>query len=668
MADTAHDGFTPDDGFVADGFVADAPPRHYTPQEVKARFANYAPAQGNTDPSNFGIAKEALKGAGKFLADPMGISHGTGLQQTGVDEKGEPMYGIGGPSTGPLAPSGEGQEFGATMASAPMVASGALGAGKAVAGSAPKVATIARRLVSPEGKAAAVEALPKGKEIAKWKDIVFPPEPKPAPVGSVLERVNRPAFVGPRSGGARSPEIGNATDIPANVANPPYIPPERSLAPSAPKPRSAAAVRGEANAQRIIRNQQPGPPGMLEPIRADPGPPPGPPQAQAPPPMQGPPMPPVIAKSVVEPPAGVGTRVPPTVEQRLARANTPAPNPVAEAEAEAADVGNTPPNPAQALADEMKRSGTAPTEQPRSGISREAYEAHNRNLKLNVVEEQLRKQGIASHEDLSKIPDAQLDSMFRAAEQHRAGFYSQNPAMTRGQLALRFGAPINLRNPNIPAQAQGGVAIPTQPDANSHLPDSAHDGPPLPKLTHMAHGGVVVPHDGPPTTLGHQLKGLTHLRTSNLPEAMQTAQAISKATGTPISSKSKDLHGWKLGGADAGRYIRKPNATPAKGESLNSFKRRALSAVKRSLADSKADPSAKIGLVTHPRVLQLAEAWVKSGARPDLEIDRQHMASHGEAGPVLRLHHKPDGVIGMQKMTKGKLQGGVHLIAHGATT
>ncbi|HLZ39389.1 MAG TPA: hypothetical protein VKQ11_00410 [Candidatus Sulfotelmatobacter sp.] len=91
------------------------------PPGVQAELAHSTVA-----PTRWDIAKQALTGAGKYLLDPNGISHGNGLRQiiadrddpaTGV-KKGDIMLGMGG-DHGPLAYSTPAEEGGGMLAGIP---------------------------------------------------------------------------------------------------------------------------------------------------------------------------------------------------------------------------------------------------------------------------------------------------------------------------------------------------------------------------------------------------------------------------------------------------------------------------------------------------------------------------------------------------------------------
>ncbi len=111
---------------------------------------------------------------------------------------------------------------------------------------------------------------------------------------------------------------------------------------------------------------------------------------------------------------------------------------------------------AQQLADEMKRSGTAPVEQP-GGIPREAYESENRHLKTTAVDNLLKKHGITWEDAQKYFTDQDWLDVFTEAKQNPPGYYSGNPAISKGQTLIKGGAPITKLTPKM---ATGGIVAP----------------------------------------------------------------------------------------------------------------------------------------------------------------------------------------------------------------
>jgi broad specificity phosphatase PhoE len=187
-----------------------------------------------------------------------------------------------------------------------------------------------------------------------------------------------------------------------------------------------------------------------------------------------------------------------------------------------------------------------------------------------------------------------------------------------------------------------------------------------------------------------QKGGLDKLATSDLGRAQQTAKIISHYTHAPIVYNGDKLQPWHLGQHEGTptsealpemeRYMtthpdevppgRGPESTQD-GESFNSFKNRGLSAFKMLLAEHTADPSAKIGAVTHYRNIRLANAWVKEGGVGNDRINPDYMK--GKAGPpgsVWRLAKGPGEEPSLKEISMddpSPLGGGVYLIRHGLT-
>lgn len=191
--------------------------------------------------------------------------------------------------------------------------------------------------------------------------------------------------------------------------------------------------------------------------------------------------------------------------------------------------------------------------------------------------------------------------------------------------------------------------------------------------------------------LGQQFKrkgGVDKIVSSDLLRAKQTADAISRHTGAPVTA-TKGLRPWHLGeieGQPTKQVINKMNsymtrkpdvAVPGKGmysgtpgESFNSFKRRTIGAFQKLLQEHAANPDAKISATTHYRDVKLAQSWIKKGAPPSMEIDTKHMMGKGDSpGSVHRLflangkpHMEP-----VDMKNPGKLKGGIYLTRHGVT-
>jgi len=90
------------------------------------------------------------------------------------------------------------------------------------------------------------------------------------------------------------------------------------------------------------------------------------------------------------------------------------------------------------------------------------------------------------------------------------------------------------------------------------------------------------------------------------------------------------------------------------------------------LRDHIANPQERTAVVTHFRNRKLAEAWVRAGASPDGEVDKNEMTQDGgKPGSVSRMSYDPQ--VGIQfndvdlDHGSGSLPGGVYRVRHGST-
>ncbi len=163
-----------------------------------------------------------------------------------------------------------------------------------------------------------------------------------------------------------------------------------------------------------------------------------------------------------------------TAEQRIVRAKaqpeatavTPTPEATPEVAPPAASTGPLEGNAkameaARALQEEMQQSGSAPPpSQEGLSIPRESYESENRHLKTAAVDALLKKHGISWEDAQKHFSDQDWLNVFAEAKQNAPGFYSGNPAISKGQTLIKGGAPINKLRP----KAKGGIVAPTIPN------------------------------------------------------------------------------------------------------------------------------------------------------------------------------------------------------------
>ncbi len=143
-----------------------------------------------------------------------------------------------------------------------------------------------------------------------------------------------------------------------------------------------------------------------------------------------------------------GTYAPPVMEAPVASAEPPA---TLQANPRAMQA-------AKALEDEMRSSDSAPPP-PSQGIPRESYESENRHLKTAAVDALLKKHGISWEDAQKHFSDQDWLNVFAEAKQNAPGFYSGNPAISKGQTLIKGGAPINKLRP----KAKGGIVAPKRP-------------------------------------------------------------------------------------------------------------------------------------------------------------------------------------------------------------
>ncbi len=246
---------------------------------------------------------------------------------------------------------------------------------------------------------------------------------------------------------------------------------------------------------------------------------------------------------------------------------------------------------------------------------------------------------------------------------------------------------------DIPQMAKGGVVLPESSKTvlNTVPSEMARSG------EDILRGSVDIPLTqfglDEAKTLGDRFKSkgvISRIEVSNLKRAVQTAEAIGKATGSPIHKKVDNLRPWHLGSFEGKptsslldeiqRYIvKKPNVkvpgrspqSTADGESFVDFKRRTLGGMKIRLDKLKDNPNTIDVLVTHYRPLRLVQAWASRGFPPSMEINTKLMTEKGSDPPasVHRLYWKGSQVK-MERVdmkSNQKLLPGLYLVRHGAT-
>jgi len=178
---------------------------------------------------------------------------------------------------------------------------------------------------------------------------------------------------------------------------------------------------------------------------------------------------------------------------------------------------------------------------------------------------------------------------------------------------------------------------------------------------------------------------------SNLRRAVQTATAISKATGIPVSDKTDGLHPWHLGemeGQPTDKVLKRINdlvtkrpnervpgrgpKSTAEGEPFNGFKRRFLGTMSKLMKHHETNPNDRTIAVSHYRGGKLTEAWARKGFPKDFSIDTPHMT--GTGSPPGSVQHLRKSAGGKWKLSPadmkhgGRLKPGIYLVRHGSTS
>ncbi|HXC04419.1 MAG TPA: histidine phosphatase family protein [Bacteroidia bacterium] len=308
---------------------------------------------------------------------------------------------------------------------------------------------------------------------------------------------------------------------------------------------------------------------------------------------------------------------------------------------------------------------------------------HEANSFLKTFGDSLKEQG-ATLDDLKTQPD-KLSEFSNSLDKMDLSEGARK--IVRDKLGVPPTPPPGMAGGGVIALAKGGVVV---PDKES-IPDMARSG------QDVIRGSFDIPLSKKgleqARELGDRFKakgGVDSIEVSNLHRAVQTAEAISKAIGVPISKKVKDLRPWALGSIEGqptmkvldkihNYIIKQPNVkvpgmgekSTSPGESFVDFKRRTLGGLKKRLQELKSKPTERKALITHYRDLRLAQSWAAKGFPDSMEINSKMMTQKGDDPPtsVHRLHwvgSKPK----MEKIdmkSNSKLPGGLYLVRHGAT-
>lgn len=601
-----------------------------------------------------------------------------------------------------------------------------IGAGKTGEGFA-HAAELLAPIVGPKAIRGAIEAAPKVINAIPHRGLPgvimrglgrdpIPPAapPTPTPQPQYGTNIPLPPKTGPNltvnpastggPGGSVTPPIGPGGRIPMGTANPPSripvsqtAPPNpamgprpNSVTPEAPPPQPMPTPTMGPRPNSVTPNAPPQPPPTMGPRPVSSTPPTGPgglipagtvnPPSRIPIPPQNPTVlntvkPPIMAPSTAPPPSGVP--------------GTPSTT--------ASTVLNT--GKAQVAAEALKNELGGTPGQPLVIPGSDTTAAGNAIHEANSVAKSLREQGI-NESDFSKLSDPEKAQVREMVSKSDKSPQAKSMILDKLGVAPKEVTPLDTNVPGgpLPQFAKGGIVL----SAKEAPSEMAHSGEDI--KGDMGRSGIDIirgSFDVPLSSKGKEQAeelakrfkakgGLDSIDVSNLHRAVQTAEAISKATDIPISNKAKDLRPWSLGSIEGQptlkvldkihRYITKqPNVkvpgmgekSTSPGESFIDFKRRTLGGLKKRLQVLKSDPSKRIGLVTHYRDLRLAQSWANKGFPDSMEINSKMMTEKGDDPPtsvhrIFWLGSSPK----MQKVdmkSNGKLPGGLYLIRHGAT-
>lgn len=185
--------------------------------------------------------------------------------------------------------------------------------------------------------------------------------------------------------------------------------------------------------------------------------------------------------------------------------------------------------------------------------------------------------------------------------------------------------------------------------------------------------------------------GVDEIQTSPALRAEETAQAVASQNPTPVPvSENPNLESWAQGNLEGqplvavkkqiqdlirkqpGRVIPGQGQLSSKsGESFNTYRTRALSAVRGLMQELANDPTKKIGVPDHSSVTKLARAWLANGTPDDFSIKPSAMEKENPSpGSVIRLFPNQDGEWEMNQVDLGNqkpLDPGIYFIRHGPT-
>ncbi len=185
--------------------------------------------------------------------------------------------------------------------------------------------------------------------------------------------------------------------------------------------------------------------------------------------------------------------------------------------------------------------------------------------------------------------------------------------------------------------------------------------------------------------------GLDDLKTSQAVRTKQTAQIVGGEQPNPLPLKDDgNLESWQQGNLEGqpqalvkqqiqnlirnnpSYKIPGRGAMASKdGESFDDFRTSRLSALRGAMQDLAANPTAKIGRVTHSQVIKVAKGWIANKTPDDFSIDPTAMSDEKEQpGNVAHLYPNEKGEWELNDLdldSEDPLGPGIYLIRHGMT-
>lgn len=194
-------------------------------------------------------------------------------------------------------------------------------------------------------------------------------------------------------------------------------------------------------------------------------------------------------------------------------------------------------------------------------------------------------------------------------------------------------------------------------------------------------------------SLGHHIAakgGLDEIHSSDLSRTQETAQLIAAANNIQPQPPSPGFRSWSMGDLEGQPVTKETDdivdhhihavpdqplqgqgpASVTPGESFDQFKNRIIGAIQPLIARYAQNPNLRIGVVTHNRDEKTLKGWVKSGARPNGQIDKRELQEKGSPpGGICKIAFDPNGQLTMEDVdpAKHKMDGGVYTIRHGST-